>query len=79
MRTTLELDDQLVRMAKKRAVEEGKTLTALIQEALRHHLSPPPVTRRRFRLRLLTRKGRLVPGVNIADRDRLYEIMEGRR
>ena len=78
MRTTLDLDDGLVRSAKQRAVREGTTLTSIIQEALREYLRPPRHRRQPFRLRLPVRKGRLVPGVNLADRDSLYERMEGR-
>jgi hypothetical protein len=78
MRTTLDLDDRLLRAAKKRAVEEGTTLTRVIEEALRHHVAIRAQPRTRFRLRLLTKRGRLVPGVNLADRDALYERMEGR-
>jgi hypothetical protein len=78
MRTTLDLDDALVRKAKGRAADEGTTLTALIEEALRRYLTPAPATSRPFRLKLLTKRGRLVPGVNLADRDALYEQMEGR-
>jgi hypothetical protein len=77
MRTTLALDDRLVRAAKKRAVEEGTTLTRVIEDALRRHLTAREPTKP-FRLRLLTKRGRLVPGVNLADRDALYERMEGR-
>ncbi|MEW6270413.1 MAG: DUF2191 domain-containing protein [Thermodesulfobacteriota bacterium] len=80
MRTTLELRDPLLREAKKRAAEEGRTLTSVIEEALERFLHPSPgATGKPFRLKLLTRKGRPVPGVNVADRDALYERMEGRR
>ena len=78
MRTTLDLDDALIRKAKGRATDEGTTLTAVIEEALRQYLAPAPRPGRRFRLKLLTKRGRLVPGVNLADRDTLYERMEGR-
>ena len=33
MRTTLDLDDHVLRQAKKLAAEEGKTLTLIIEEA----------------------------------------------
>lgn len=79
MRTTLDLDDALLREAKKRAAHEGATLTRIIEESLRHYLAPPRRTTKGFRLRLLIKKGRLVPGVNFADRDALYERMDGRR
>jgi hypothetical protein len=78
MRTTLNLDETLIRRAKRRAADEGTTLTALIEAALRHYLVPAPSTGRTFRLELLTKRGRPVAGVNLADRDALYERMEGR-
>jgi hypothetical protein len=78
MRTTLDLDDHILRQARKLAAEEGKSLTRLIEEALRERLAPKPRSRKRFKLRLLTKKGRIIPGANLADRDLLYERMEGR-
>jgi hypothetical protein len=39
MRTTLALNDQLARRAKKLAAESGTTLTALIEDALRVRLA----------------------------------------
>jgi hypothetical protein len=78
MRTTLDLDDALVRKAKGRATDEGTTLTALIEEALRRYLGPARSTGKPFRLKLLTKRGRPVPGVNLADRDALCERMEDR-
>lgn len=78
MRTTLDLEDHLVRAVKKRAAGEGRTLTAVIEEALRRYLAPRPRSGKPFRLRLLIKKGRLIAGVNLADRDALYERMEGR-
>lgn len=78
MRTTLDLDDGLIRKAKRRAADEGTTLTAVIEDALRQHLAPARPTGKPFRLKLLTKRGRPVPGLDIADRDALYERMEGR-
>jgi hypothetical protein len=78
MRTTLDLDDRLLRMAKQRAAEEGDTLTHVVERALRGYLQPPQRAGRPFRLKLLIKKGRPVPGLNWDDRDSLYERMEGR-
>lgn len=78
MRTTLDFDDRLLREAKKRAAEEGETLTRLLEKALRNYLRPQKNQDKPFRLQLLTKKGRVVPGVNWDDRDSLYERMEGR-
>jgi hypothetical protein len=78
MRTTLEIQDALLRLAKRRAADEDRTLTAVIEDALRQYLTPPPKAAKKFRLELLTKKGRLLPGVDLADRDSLYERMDGR-
>jgi hypothetical protein len=78
MRTTLDIDDNVLRLAKKAAAEEGKTLTRIIEEALRERLALRPKGAKRFKLKLLTKKGRLIPGTNLADRAALYERMEGR-
>jgi Bacterial antitoxin of type II TA system, VapB len=79
MRTTLDVEDRLLRDAKRRAVEDGRTLTAVIEAALRQYLAPAERPRTAFRLRLLTKKGRQFPGVDLSDRDSLYDRMEGRR
>jgi hypothetical protein len=78
MRTTLDINDRLLRDAKKLAAEEGKTLTRIVEEALRDRLSPTARSGKKFKLRLLTKTGRMIPGTNLADRDLLYERMEGR-
>jgi hypothetical protein len=79
MRTTLDLDSGLLRAAKRRAAETGRTLTSVLEEALRRYLQPARKRGGRFRYVPLTKRGRVVPGVDLADRDALYERMEGRR
>jgi hypothetical protein len=78
MRTTLDIDDHVLRSAKQLAAREGKTLTRIVEEALRERVRTTRRPVQGFRLELLTKKGRLIPGVNLADRDALYERMEGR-
>jgi hypothetical protein len=79
MRTTLDIDDLVLRRAKKLAAEEGKTLTQIVEEALRERLAPRATrSGKKFKLRLLTKRGRMIPGTNLADRDLLYERMEDR-
>ena len=79
MRTTLNLDDELMRQTKRRAIERGFTLTALIEEALREHLRDGGDRHAAgWRLRLVTAAGPTRPGVDLDDRDSLYERMEGR-
>lgn len=78
MRTTLDFEDGLIRAAKARAAREGKSLTRLVEEALRRYLAPEPRSRQPFKLKLVKKKGRLLPGVDVNDRDSLYDRMEGR-
>lgn len=77
MKTTLNFDDRLIRVAKQRAAEENMTLTHLIESALRNYLQPAPVPDRTFRAKLLTKGGRLLPGIDLDDRVSLYELMDG--
>ena len=74
----MDIDDVVLRHAKKLAAEEGKTLTQIIEEALRERLTPRARSGKKFKLRLLTKTGRIIPGTELADRDLLYERMEGR-
>ncbi|MBI2237767.1 MAG: type II toxin-antitoxin system VapB family antitoxin [Actinobacteria bacterium] len=78
MKTTLNLDDALLRAAKKMAAERGVTLTQVIEEALRAAVTEPRDRRGPFRLQWATVKGRRPPDVDIADRDALYDRMEAR-
>jgi hypothetical protein len=79
MRTTLNLSDELLKAAKRRAVERGITLTAFFEEALAAALAPRADAERAYRLDWKSHAGRLVAGVNIADRDALYDAMEQNR
>ncbi|MCY3757085.1 MAG: CopG family transcriptional regulator [Acidobacteria bacterium] len=77
MKTTLNFDEHLIRTAKIRAAQQGDTLTRLIERALRDYLQAGPRdSARHFRAKLLTKRGRAVAGVNLDDRDALYERME---
>lgn len=80
MRTTLDINDELMRKAKRRAVETGESLTRVIEKALRESFQREHTMKRSpFRLDWVTVRGRLRPGVDLTDRDALYERMEGRR
>lgn len=79
VRTTLNLETALLQEAKKKAVFEHKTLTRVFEEALRYYLLPSFQKKTSFKLELLTKKGRLLPGVDLADRDSLYQKMEEAR
>jgi hypothetical protein len=77
MRTTVDLNDEILRAAKRRAADEGATLRDVVERALRAYLGRTPPGRP-YRLRWRTESGRLQPGVRLDDRDSLYELMDGR-
>jgi len=79
MRTTLDLDDKLLDAARRRAADQGATLTAFVEEALAAALAPRPRGRVPYKLRWKTHRGRLLPGIDITDRDSLFDAMDGRR
>lgn len=78
MRTTLDLDDHLLDAARRRAAEHGTTLTAFVEHALAASLACRPAVAKPYRLAWKTHRGRRRRGVDVSDRDRLLEQMEGR-
>ncbi|HVL59127.1 MAG TPA: type II toxin-antitoxin system VapB family antitoxin [Burkholderiaceae bacterium] len=77
MRTTIRLDERLLAEAKRHAAEAGRTLTAVIEDALRASLSRRTEQPRRGRVRLKTVRGEgLRPGVDLDDSASLLELME---
>ena len=77
MRTTIEISNELLRQAKKRAADEGVPLKKVIEEALRLYLEKRPKNKK-YELRWHTERGRFLPGVRLDDRDALFDLMEGR-
>jgi hypothetical protein len=64
-RTTVRLPEDLVRRAKRKATEEGRTLTALIEDGVRRVLEEPaaPARKKRVLPRVSTAAGGLLPGI----------------
>jgi len=82
MRTTVRLDDDLLRQTRALAAQTGRTLTAVIEDALRETIARSRSRRGRSRARVVlpTFKGSgLRPGVDLDDSAGLVEIMEGGR
>jgi hypothetical protein len=77
MRTTLRIDDQLLRAAKKTAAETGRTLTAVVEDALRQALANRDRSTKspRFKLPSLD-LGETMPGVDLDNSAALLDLME---
>jgi hypothetical protein len=68
MRTTIRLDDELLKEAKALAARRGRTLTSLIEDGLREQLLRAESTPERGEVELPTWSGgQLRPGVDLDD------------
>ena len=77
MRTTIRIDDNLLTLAKKAALESKSTLTAIIEDALREKLFRKEVKSDSEKVRIITFKGKgLLSGVDLDDSSSLLELME---
>jgi len=77
MRTTVRLDEHLLAQAKRHAAESGRTLTAVIEEALRESLARRNVRTKSKLVRLKTVKGGgLRTRVDLDDGALLLDLME---
>jgi len=74
MRTTLQLDDALIADAKVAAARSGRTLSQVIEDALRQALAPRPPEGRR-EIRLPTSPGSPRAGVSLDDSAGLLDLM----
>jgi Ribbon-helix-helix protein, copG family len=80
MRTTVRLDDHLLRKVRQYAVREGKTMTAVLREALLAYLARPASGGAAEPLDLpRSGRGGTLPGVDLDDTAALHEVMDGRR
>ena len=77
MRTTLYLPDDLLKKAKRQAAESRRTLTAVVEDALRETLARRSPKARGKPARLTTfGSGGLQPGVDLDDTASLIERMD---
>lgn len=77
MRTTVRLDQHPLAAAKKRAAETGRTLTSLLEEALRESLQRRTRAGKRAPVKLRTVEGSGVrPGVDLDDSASVLDTME---
>ena len=76
MRTTIRINDDLLKRAKKRAADEGRTLTSLVEEGLMLTLSKPKKSRRkRIELPVSKATGGVLPGIDLNSSGDLEEVM----
>jgi hypothetical protein len=76
MRTTINIDDQLLVYAKLQATQQGCTLKEVIENALREFFSRHKLECDPIKLATVAGAG-LKPGVNLDDGRSLNEIMDG--
>jgi len=76
-RTTIDIEDDLLRRLRQKALDEGRALQSVTNDLLRAALHRAP--RSTFRLKLEGWRAEEQAGVDIADRDQLFDVMDGRR
>lgn len=75
-RTTISLSDVLLRRIKARAAREGRSMSDLLEDLLRRAFADEE--RSDYKLELGNWNGSLRPGVEICDRDKLFDLLDGR-
>ena len=77
MRTTIRLNDNLFAQLKAYAAESGRSLTSVIEDALRSYLTQTKPRTGKERVHLTTAGGRGVqPGVDLDNTSSLLDLME---
>ncbi len=76
-RTTLSIDDDLLEQLKAVAAKKKLTVGAVVNDMLRHAIAEV-ATKPHFELTLKGWKAEAQPGVDILDRDKLFDLMDGR-
>ena len=75
MKTTIELPDDLLMAAKRKALETHATLREVFERALRRDLTQPGSTTRPKgrKIRWVTSPGGLPPGLDVSDREKMWD------
>ena len=79
MRTTINLDDELLRRAKRLAAQSNRTLTSFLEDALREAVNRVslPKNRKSVILPVSDQPPGICPGVDLDHWAGLLEVMEG--
>ncbi len=78
-RTTVRLDDRLMKQAKRFALDTDRTFTRFVEDAIRQAMARPPRRRRKFKLPTFAPprgKEGLMPGINLDDNSAVQELMD---
>jgi hypothetical protein len=76
MRTTIRIDDDLYRAVKERAARSGRTVSGVLEDAVRIGLAPPDRAQgSRFVVRPIGAGG-LRPGIDLASNAAVYEALD---
>lgn len=76
-RTTLKIDDIVLRRLKQRAAAEGRSMQEVANQLLRRALASQD--RGSYSLAMTGWEASEQPGVDLLDRDKLFELMGDRR
>ena len=76
MRTTVRLDPHLMRAAKKLAAETHRTLTAVIEDALREVIARRRTSEREIEMPISKNLGGAMPGVDLIKTSELLDRLE---
>ena len=81
VKTTMDLPDELMIAAKKRAAELRCSLRALVERGLRHELSVgrPKRARKKRVIQWVTVRGGLPPGLDLSDRGSMHDWLARNR
>lgn len=79
MKTTVELDDDLVIEAKKFAAERRTTLRKLIAQGLRQQVAAIDQPKRKGKIAWVTASGGLPRDLDVRDRERMHDWISRKR
>jgi plasmid stability protein len=75
MKTTLNIDDSVMKKLRREAAQQGRTMSEMVETALRLLLQSPVQRKAPGQLPSFRSGGMLV---DVSDRNALYEAMDGR-
>jgi hypothetical protein len=77
MKTTLDLDDAILALVKRRLAALGTPLKAFVEDALRARLIKSAKGRKSYSYKMNVVRGTKPPAIDISDRGVLYDYLDG--